>query len=94
VADLYRDLLLSTAKEFSRAIGDGRLGPFSAPLPVVCAGGGTRPPGFAGLMTAALAGADLPVPVGPVRLTPADEYLVARGALIHAELDARCAAAA
>jgi len=94
VSDLYRDLLLSTAKEFARTIRDGRLGPFAAPLPVVCAGGGTRPPGFAGLMTASLAAADLAVAVGPVRLTPADDYLVARGGVIHAELDARCSAAA
>lgn len=94
VADLYRELLLSTAREFSRVITDGGFGPFATPLPVVCAGGGTRPPGFAGLMNASLAAADLPLAIGLVRLAPADDYLVARGALIHAELDATCSAAA
>jgi hypothetical protein len=94
VAEYYRELLLSTAKELGRRIKDERLGPFASPLPVVCSGGATRAAGFIGLMTATLAAADLPLMVGPVRLAPADEYLAARGALIHAELEATCAAAA
>ena len=94
VAECYRDLLLGMAKELGSRMREERLGPFSSPLAVVCAGGGTRAGGFASLFSAALAAADLPMAVDPVRVAPLDDYLVARGGLIHADLEATCAAAA
>ena len=94
VAEQYREVLLRVVKDLARQIEDRRLGAFTTPVPVVCAGGGARPAGFGGLMTAALAAIEMPLPIGPVRLAPASDYLVARGGLIHAELESTCSAAA
>ncbi|MBA3314054.1 MAG: hypothetical protein M3552_16195 [Planctomycetota bacterium] len=94
VAEHYRELLHTTAREFAASLRRDRLGRFETPLSVVCAGGGTRPAGFAALLTAALVAAELPFVLGPTKLAPCDEYVVARGALIHAELNAVSLAAA
>ncbi|MGC1272856.1 MAG: hypothetical protein WBC44_04055 [Planctomycetaceae bacterium] len=93
VADRYRELLESTLTSFADRLAHERLGPFAGPLTVVCAGGGARAAGFAELVSSLLASTDLPFDVDAVRVHPSDDYLVARGGLIHAELEVTCAAA-
>ncbi len=94
VAGLYRELLRSITTDFAKRLSEERLGRFDTPLPVVCAGGGTRAAGFTTLLSTAIASSDLPFPLAPARVAPNDEYLFARGALIHAELESVNAIAA
>lgn len=94
VADRYRELLESTLTSFADQLAHERLGPFAIPLTVVCAGGGSRAAGFADLVSSMLKSIELPFDVDAVRVQPSDDYLVARGGLIHAELEVTCAAVA
>lgn len=94
VASLYRELLEAIAGDFASRIREERLGRFDSPLPVICAGGGTRPAGFAALLTSILAASELPFRLTPARVAPVDDFLFARGALIQAELESASAIAA
>ena len=94
VAGLYREVLEAISSDFASRVVEDRLGRFDTLMPVVCAGGGTRPTGFAALLTSVLGATSLPFRMAPVRVAPADDFLFARGALIQAELQSIEAAAA
>lgn len=94
IAELYRQLLRTTLAELSHQMERESFGRFNTPLPIVCAGGGTRAPGFSALLSAVLTASDFPIDLGTVRLARHDEYVTARGALIHAELENVTAAVA
>ena len=94
IAALYTDLLATVAAQMTDTLAACRPGLFRMPLPIVCGGGGTRPAGFTNLVQHALTEAGLPLPLGPIRLAPADDYLTAHGALIFSELETAVRAAA
>jgi len=94
VAGLYRELLRSITTDFANLLSEQRLGRFETPLPIVCAGGGTRSAGFGAMLSSIISSSDLPFQLTPARVAPNDEYVFARGALIHAELETVSAIAA
>lgn len=94
VAALYRELLQAITGDFAARLREVRVGRFETPLPVVCAGGGTRAAGFPAMLSSVIASSEMPLRLAPARVAPFDEYLFARGALIHAELESVSAIAA
>ncbi|GAB4162595.1 MAG: hypothetical protein Tsb009_39510 [Planctomycetaceae bacterium] len=65
-------------------------GQLDGPLPLVISGGTTQLPGFANLLSESLEAVDFPVVISELRMEHSD-YAVARGGLIHAELEADAA---
>jgi hypothetical protein len=94
IAESYRELLEAITRDLAVCLRRENLGRFERPLSIVCAGGGTRATGFLSLLTSALASVELPCAIGETRLTPPDDFIIARGALIHAELESVSAIAA
>ena len=93
VAELTTEILSNVVQTFAKRLAQRNLGPFPQPLPVIIAGGPTHAAGFLWLLQQELHSAGLTSLCGPIRFAsgtegaPGTEYLVARGALIHAELE-------
>ncbi|MGH7127880.1 MAG: hypothetical protein ACREIV_04890, partial [Planctomycetaceae bacterium] len=88
-AELYErmieHLLETAAREFA-AVPETREVP--QPVPIVAAGGTARAAGFEDMLQRCLAKSSLPLRVGRCRVVAESDYVIARGLLIHAELEA------
>lgn len=93
-AELHREILHTTLARLAQELADKRLGPYALEAPLICSGGAVQTAGFGKLLRATIEQAELPVPLGPIRLAAQDDYLITRGALIHAEIETTTAAAA
>ncbi|HUG91898.1 MAG TPA: hypothetical protein VML55_13755 [Planctomycetaceae bacterium] len=88
-AALYRSLITELVGHAARALGPvPLLGTLPRPLELVVGGGTAQIPGFAELLDEQLRSAALPVALARARVAAAADYTVARGGLIHAELEA------
>lgn len=86
---LCEQLIAETLQAVRRELADGPvLRTIREPLPVVCAGGLTRVPGFLELMRSMIREAHLPITISEVRPCAEADYVVTRGSLILAELTA------
>lgn len=94
VAAGYRDIIEEALHRFIARLLHERLTPYALETIVTCGGGGVRAPGFDKFLTQLLAEIDFPVPLRPVQMAAIDDYLIARGALIHAEVESTMAAVA
>lgn len=92
LSDLQQDLLAHVvqlaALQFSETPSARRI---PQPVNVVCAGGTTHTPGFLDLLAKTLSHTHLGVKIAGVRLASTEKYVVARGCLINAELEAQMA---
>jgi|GEM_PF-322943 len=88
LADLHRGMVEFTLREAAATFAPEikRLGMIES-LPLVVAGGTARIPGFRDLLLDVLPAVSLPVDLRDVRLA-IDDYTIARGGLIRAELEA------
>lgn len=89
LADLHRGMVEFTLREAAMKFAP-ELKRFGTPdpLPIVVAGGTARIAGFRDLLLDVLPAVSLPVRVGDVRLVAEDDFTIARGGLIRAELEA------
>lgn len=72
-------------------IREGVNGPRRKRLPLICQGGGTRITGFLPLLSRLWSQVEIDLPTSAPRLARDDNWVVARGCLIHAELGAQSA---
>lgn len=86
----YVEILTSLLARFrTSVVREGLNGARRQPLPIVCHGGCTRLAGFLPLWERLWRQAAIELTVGPSRLTRDDNWAVARGCLIHAEIAAQ-----
>jgi hypothetical protein len=87
VCSYYERLIDYTAKNLTAAMaGHKALPKFKEPLPVVVAGGTSRPKGFVELLEKKLADSEFPIPIKEVRRAADPLHAVARGCLIAAKI--------
>jgi hypothetical protein len=89
LADLHRGMVEFMLREAAMNFAP-ELKRFGTPnaLPLVVAGGTARIPGFRDLLLDVLPTVSLPVRIADVRLVAEDDFTIARGGLIRAELEA------
>ena len=87
VQALYHEIFHAALTRFGEELIARRLGPYALEAPVICGGGGVRVSGFGKALREIIEYANLPVPLGPLRIAPPDDFLIPRGALIHAEIE-------
>lgn len=85
----YAEILTALLARFrSAVVREGVNGKRRKPLPLVCHGGGTRVRGFQDFLQRLWQAAEIDLSIAAPRLARDDEWVVARGCLIHAELAA------
>lgn len=88
VAELYRILTISLIEVVEETLDlDRRIPLLPQPLPVICGGGLARIPGFSELLQGALGRRRLAAPLAVPQVAGDQEYTIARGCLIRAELE-------
>lgn len=88
LARLCRELTWEIADDLCQKLReDPRLGSLPRPLSLVCGGGVSQIPGFADLLHEALQRRDGAIPVGRIVTSDSSPYTIARGLLVHAELE-------
>lgn len=88
--DLYRqlvaELVATMVTTFAPLLAAQAVAP---PLHVAVCGGTARAVGFSTLLQQALRAVEWPIPLGQVRIAADSDYTLARGGLIHAELESQ-----
>jgi len=88
LARLCRELTWEIAADLCQKLReDPRLSNLPRPVNLVCGGGIAQIPGFCDLMLEALERRDDAVPVGRIIAADSSPYTIARGLLVHAELE-------
>ena len=88
LARLCRELTWEIADDLCQKLReDPRLGSLPRPLSLVCGGGIAQVPGFGDLLQDALHLRDAANPVGRIVTADSSPYTIARGLLVHAELE-------
>lgn len=90
----YRDIIEEVLQRFIARLTHERLTPYALESVMSCGGGGVRTPGFDAFLTNLIRDIDFPVPLRPLQMAAIDDYLIARGALIYAEVESPMAVAA
>jgi hypothetical protein len=84
----YADVIDTAVQAMQTVIGDSKKLPrFTAPVPIVCAGGTAAPKGFLPLLKKAIEGLSLPFAISTVTLAKDPLNSTAKGALVSAMLN-------
>jgi len=90
LARLCRELAWEIAGDIGQKLAeDPRLASLTRPVHLVCGGGLAQIPGFFDLLQEALERRDTPVPIDRILIADSSPYTIARGLLVHAELESQ-----
>jgi hypothetical protein len=88
LSELYRQAIDELCLEFAAVCSRRQFPLPNRPQAIACHGGGAQIGDFADMLRERWQAAGVPIPLSGVRIIPGEEWVVARGCLIHAEVEA------